>query len=350
MDDEHVHPSNTSVLLRDVIAIEAWLQEHALHLVTPGPHRTALDLTSLEPQRPADAVLEHADGTPVAELVVLPLLEMTHSAAVLHAPSAATDGRLLLLGPHTSSRGSAVLRNAGIHHIDGAGNAWLRLPGVVVDIRGRPSPRPASPRGSSQAHLFSPSRASVVCALSSWPELVEAPVRTIAASARVSVGLAQDTLKMLEAAGHLTTWPTRGLERIPQLIDRWAAAFPAALGSPARTRGYHAESLDVEAADAGVVRLSGEATAPGIRGLSAVVYTDESSIRLAMRNRWRTDREPNIFVRSLFWREPDEADASSLMGVAPPLVVYADLLASGEGRQRETARAMREADGGLRAR
>ncbi|WP_316303000.1 hypothetical protein, partial [Clavibacter michiganensis] len=96
----------------------------------------------------------------------------------------------------------------------------------------------------------------------------------------MSVGLAQDTWKMLEADGHLTTWPTRGLERIPQLIARWAAAFPAGLGSPARTRGYHAASLGVGAADAGVLPVSGVAPAPGIGGCSDVVYTTDCCVRL----------------------------------------------------------------------
>jgi hypothetical protein len=336
-------------------AIDRWLDDHGLRIdVHARGHVRRLQLSDLGEGAPIRAVLSHADGTTSAELAVMWSGSMTQTAALRAAPDAAADMRLLLLGPHVSSRGAAVLREAGIHHIDAAGNAWLRLPGVVVDIRGRSPERSTGPRGSdaTQSNLFSSRRAQVAFALISWPDLVTAPIRRIATAAHVSVGLAHETMGLLEQEGYVQTWPERRLDRVPELIDRWVAAFPLGLGAPGRTRAYQAESMDVQPAESGGVRLSGEAAAPGLRGSTAVVYTEDPAPRLALRNRWRSDREPNVFVREMFWSEPEPTGADCSGGVrdAPPLLVFADLMASGDSRQRGAAADMRKADGGLRAR
>jgi hypothetical protein len=167
-------------------AIDRWLDDHGLRIdVHARGHVRRLQLSDL------------GEGAPIrAVLSVMWSGSMTQTAALRAAPDAAADMRLLLLGPHVSSRGAAVLREAGIHHIDAAGNAWLRLPGVVVDIRGRSTERSTGPRGSdaTQSNLFSSRRAQVAFALISWPDLVTAPIRRIATAAHVSVGLAHETM------------------------------------------------------------------------------------------------------------------------------------------------------------
>ncbi|MBM7412607.1 hypothetical protein JOE38_002430 [Clavibacter michiganensis] len=334
--------------------IARWLDDHGLRLDRRGRHPEEGPLLSdLEDGVPGAAVLSHANGTAIAALEVMWAERMTHAAAVRAAPDAVTAGRLLLVGPHVSGRGAAILREVGIHHLDAAGNAWLRLPGVVVDVRGRTPEKPIGPRGSdaTQSNLFSSRRAQVIFALISWPELVSAPIRRIAAASHVSVGLTQDTMKLLEREGYVRTWPEHHLDRVPELIDRWVAAFPLGLGSPGRTRGYHAERMDMQATASSSVRVSGEMAAPGLRGNTAVVYTDEDVRLLALRNRWRSDREPNVLVREMFWTEPETAEAPVPPGVrdAPPLLVFADLVASGDSRQRGVAEDMRKADRGLHA-
>ncbi|WP_461514907.1 type IV toxin-antitoxin system AbiEi family antitoxin [Rathayibacter agropyri] len=66
-------------------------------------------------------------------------------------------------------------------------------------------------------------------------------------------------------------------------------------------------------------------------------------------NGWRSDRDPNILVRQVFWSDPGQQPGRQAIQKAPPLLVYADLLAAGEGRQRDAARSMREVNPDLRA-
>ena len=220
---------NASTANPEARTIQVWLDDHGLRLSTSTGAGEPLDLASLEHGHGVVAELQHADGTRVADLVVLRVAVMTHTEAIRRAPQSAADRDLLILGPHVTGRGASTLRAAGIHHVDGAGNAWIRLPGVVVDVRGN-----------------APS----------------------------------------------------------ELIDRWVAAFPTGLGSPSGTRAHHAETLRMRATETGVVPVSGEAAAPGLRGVSAIVYRDDATMRLAVRNRWRTDREPTCSCAACSGRSP----------------------------------------------
>ncbi len=72
-----------------------------------------------------------------------------------------------------------------------------------------------------------PPSAQVVCVLLDAPQLVDAPLRAIAASAGVSVGMAKETMDTLRTTGffeHLGS--RRRLVRTDELLDLWAAAYP----------------------------------------------------------------------------------------------------------------------------
>jgi hypothetical protein len=124
-------------------------------------------------------------------------------------------------------------------------------------------------------------------------------------------------------------WPDNELAR-STLIDGWSAVFPQSLGRSLTVRGLWAEQLD---RFFGPVLASGEAApSAGLRATTGVVYVDELSTELLMMNRWRTDRSPNLVVRRRFWTRPEPTE-----GEAPPLLVYADLLASDDPRVRSVA-------------
>lgn len=185
---------------------------------------------------------------------------------VLELDEAAGDP-LLLLARSIHPRSAHELRSAGVQFLDTAGNAYVRFGGVLIDVRGRrPDPATVQDRRTVRpsAGLFTPRRAQVVFALLSWPELLEAPVRALAAAAKVSLGQAQSTLKLLDEQGFLDR-RSRRLMRREILTERWADAFATGLGPKTLVQQLHGDPGHLSLAGHGVVYVSGEQAAPWIK-------------------------------------------------------------------------------------
>lgn len=251
----------------------------------------------------------------------------------------------LVIGSRIPPRLVASIRRNGDWYVDSLGNAFISAPGIRVDIRGqRP---PATPtRAARSKNLFSPRRAQVVFCLLTWPELLTAPVRTVARAAGVSPAIANQTGQALREEGYGYPGAKR-LERYDDLLDRWADAFPLGLGRDL-VLGQFAGETDPHAwVESGIpVYLSGESAVPKIRGTTLTMYVPKISVPAVIGSRWRAlrvDEEPEIIVRRTFWEAPDPMSrAERGANIAPEILIYADLLSSRDPRQREVALTMRE--------
>lgn len=308
----------------------------------------AAPLTELDERRPQLAVLSQRDVGIIGEVGVFysPAMTATHidrlSTGYLD-PSIPT----FVLGDRVGAKSAEKFRSSGVFFLDQAGNAYLKAAGLLIDVRGR-KPVATPERGlTGQVNLFSTKRAQVIFALLSWPALIDESVRTIAAVSGVSVGSVQETLEVLQHAGYLDDWSKRSLARKDELLERWVRAYPFGLGSTSRERAFNGDVHSFEATSD--VYVSGEAAVDGLTHRTLILYTNEGLPRLALANRWRTDREPNIFIRNRFWRDPTQHSQTGRVRSAPPLLVYADLLAADESRQREAAEELRSRNPELRA-
>lgn len=268
---------------------------------------------------------------------------------------------LLVLGAKVSARNAERLRTLGINYLDANGNAYFRFGTVYIDVRGRVGDPVAELYTEKPAtlNLFSPKRAQVIFALISWPELVTAKLHEIAQCAKVSIPFVQKTIADLEAANFIDTVSSgrsgRRLNNRDALIDGWTAAFSAGLASETKTRSFRGDFALTYLDDEGpVVYVSGEAVADWIqRHTTWTLYCDVVPREAAVAGNWTArSLEPNIFVRTPFWSEPMGRPGlfTGRIRNAPPLLVYADLLASGDPRQHEAARHYRENNDQLRAR
>lgn len=257
-------------------------------------------------------------------------------------PASTSDRALFVRATHIAVKTGEALRRAGAQYLDTAGNAWIEFGDVLVDVRGRPRPAGAASRATATGNLFSSGRAQVVLALLAWPQLWDVPQRVVAQAAGVSLGQAHNTLTLLAQAGY-----HQGQRRTGRvdLLDMWAAAFPAGLAQRLTLANYHGQFGSVKKVRPDdVVAVSGEAAVPDFRRPAALtLYVAELNPRLAIVNRWRVDGEPNVVVRRKFWNDPLSADAAlPVIDVAPWPLVYADLLASDDPRARAVARQWRE--------
>jgi len=258
---------------------------------------------------------------------------------------------LLLIAPHVPDTVAEVLRERGVDYADAAGNARLVWDGLLVDVRGRrPRSIPVPGNDPSASRAFTRSGVMVVFALLSWPELSGRPVREVATVSGTAVGTAHTVLAALSAAGYLyRSGDGWRLNRAGELLDRWAEAYAVTLARKLRLGSFALDDVsqlgDLEDAlrDHGAQlagELAGSRIDPHLRPATATFYVEEVPTDLVARFRLRPDdADGTVHFRRRFWqhRSPDAT-------LVPSPLVYADLVSSGDPRQREHAERIRGVD------
>jgi hypothetical protein len=323
------------------------LEEYGMRVAGSG------ELAALRPGDQADLTIAHSKASRQYVVIYLPMMTLTELSRL--GALNGTPHPILVVGEHIGERSAAAYREAGVQFLDRAGNAYLKLGAVLVDARGRSAKRgDTSAARARDTNLFSARRAQVIFAILVWRDLVNARLRAIADACGVSIGQVQSTVKLLEETGYLRHAAPRAIQREGELIDRWTAAYPTGLGPKLHTHDFFGDIDHVlPTSDDKPLFIGGESALEGLlRPASLTLYTATFDPRLPAVNRWRTDREPNIHVRRKFWLPPPLLEHPTTyvrdMATVPSLLIYADLMASNDSRQREAARTLREQDAQLR--
>jgi hypothetical protein len=256
----------------------------------------------------------------------------------------------LLITDYVNPRQAERLKKAGIEFFDRWGNGYLNRPPLYYYVTGHRPAKLVSP-GNRTPRLFNKSGLRVVYALLCEQKLVSGTFREIAARAGVSLGTLHIVLKDLEAAGFLATLPGggRSLVRTRHLVDRWVTAYPEGL-RPKLARGTlscatFADLItqDLPAGffwggDVAARRLTGT-----LRPETGVIYCQAAPEALIKDKRLYRDPAGNIDLYDAFWRADGTGENNhEEKGVVHPLLVYADLLASGDARNIEVAQEIYE--------
>jgi hypothetical protein len=251
----------------------------------------------------------------------------------------------LLVAERVSPRAAEVLRARGVAFLDRAGNAFIQAPELFLFVTGRgAAPRRVTP---SQARAFRPKGLQVVFALLCREGLLDAAYREIADCSGVALGTVTGVMRDLEQLGYVRhagkkrVWLNRAA-----LQDDWAKAYQRELRPRLQPRRYRVAATDwwreVDVLAHGF-RLGGEAAAARLTGYlepgEVTLYGDGDFRALARLIRPERDDAGNLEVLPSFWQFTLEPD---LGPVVPPLLVYADLLASPADRVREVAGLVRE--------
>ncbi len=254
----------------------------------------------------------------------------------------------VLIARHVTPPMAERLRDQGVPFLDTAGNAYVRAPRMFILVTGRRPPAKAPAEQPVKA--FRATGLKVVFALLCRPELVAAPYREIAEAAGVALGAVTPVFRDLERLGFLrvTKARGRGLERQAELLDAWVEGYLRDLRPRlhprrfrvARPRWWEAEDLT----GLGVC-LGGEPAAALLTNRlipqDAVLYDGNGFTELARRIRPAKDERGNLEVLDRFWNF-DVREILPGRQVAPPLLVYADLVATGDARNLEAAEVIRE--------
>ncbi|WP_024327720.1 type IV toxin-antitoxin system AbiEi family antitoxin [Thioalkalivibrio sp. AKL19] len=255
----------------------------------------------------------------------------------------------LIISEYVNPKMADRLRDMDIGFLDLAGNAYINAPPVYVFIKGNKRAAMEYPDPAPAAHAaFQGAGLRIVFALLCAPHLVSSTYREIAEAAGVSLGSASRTLHALRDQGYLleTSRRTRRLHNYPTLIERWTLAYPEQLRPKTFLGRYRAadpewwQDADLapfEAAWGGEVaaaRLTSYLVPERIS-----IHTRMAPAPLLATFGLRKDPTGNIELHKSFWPPECNTDAPDL---APRLLVYAELLASGHERNIETARMLYE--------
>lgn len=236
------------------------------------------------------------------------------------------------------------LKELDIAFVDVAGNAYLRRPPVMIWVVGR---KPVAARQRFRAgRAFQATGLKLVFALLCRPDLVNAGVREIAAFAGVAHGTVGWVLGDLREMGYLVETGNkrarvRRLRNTRKLVTQWAEAYARTLHPQLLMGRYQTAELDwwkkLDAAKYKVLLGAEPAAATATRHLRpgvVTLYAQETPARLMADYRLRKTEDGNIELRRRFWPFDHEWEHPTL---APPVLIYADLLATGDARCIETA-------------
>ncbi|MGM0672507.1 type IV toxin-antitoxin system AbiEi family antitoxin [Thioalkalivibrio sp.] len=255
----------------------------------------------------------------------------------------------LIISEYVNPKMAERLRDMDIGFLDLAGNAYINAPPVYVFIKGnkRAAMEYADPEHDAHA-AFQGAGLRIVFALLCAPHLVSSAYREIAEAAGVSLGSASRTLRALRDQGFLleTNRRTRRLHNQRALIERWTLAYPEQLRPKTFLGRYRAANpqwwQDV-ALEPYQAAWGGEVAAARITGHLVPerisIHTRMAPAPLLATFGLRKDPTGNIELHKSFWPPECATDAPDL---APRLLVYAELLASGHERNIETARMLYE--------
>ena len=257
----------------------------------------------------------------------------------------------LLVADYINSDMAETLRKQGREFLDTAGNAYIQQAQVLVWATGRKPVLKVVPLQVGRA--FQPTGLQVLFALLCHPEWVNLPYRQLAARAGVAHGTVGWVMPDLQQQGFVADLNgKRGTRRLfdgERLLALWADAYARQLRPRTLLGRYYVPALEgwqdwpLENVAQWGGEPAGALLTKYLKPGELTMYADKLPGQLAAR--FRFAKEPDVGhkavveVRHRFWNFPEDVAAGPCV---PPVLVYADLLATGDARCIETAKRLYE--------
>jgi len=253
---------------------------------------------------------------------------------------------LILVARYVNAQMAEQLRLDGIEFIDTAGNAFINQPPTYIFVKGNKPTEDV--RTAPLKRAFKPVGLRIIYAFLCNPGFENKPYREIAAATDVALGTVGWIMKELKDLGFLLDMGKRGnkLTERENLFQRWVTAYPEKLRPKlilGRYRGeygwWQQKKLDpLEAQWGGEV--AAERFTHYLKPEVVTIYTTTQQLnQLLLGNRLRKDAEGDVEILERFWKPVGKLEYEDLVH---PILVYADLLATGNQRNIETAKMIYE--------
>ncbi len=263
------------------------------------------------------------------------------------------DERGVLFAPYITTAIANQCRTLDLAFLDTVGNAYFHMPGLYIFITGEKPDHPTTIATPTQ-RAGTATALRVIFALLCKRDLLNAPYRDIVEAANVALGAIGwvffDLEKRAHVVGRKGKHDRRFLDPV-RLFEEWVTNYPIKLRPKLNARRLRAEDPNwwqaANLAEIGA-RWGGEVAAERLthhlKPENFTIYIDADEdrrvlTRLVTTHRLRADPTGNIEILDAFWNLPPDPTHPD---VVPPILVYADLVATLNPRNLEAAKLIRE--------
>lgn len=248
----------------------------------------------------------------------------------------------IVIADYLTKKTAEALKQNGINYLDAPGNTFIKTKDFFVYVEGR---KAKINKKTNQTRAFQEAGLKLLLLLLSNPETLQLSYRELVEKTGIALGSVSNIFKELEESHYLLkTKNKRVLKNQDEIIERWVIAYHEflkprsfkrkmkALGNEFNTSNIINDS-NIElyfGGEPGGALLTGH-----LKPKDYIIYTNEETNKVAKDLKLVPDETGNIELYSKFW-----TDSLYLKNehTAPPLVVYADLLGTGNNRNIETAK------------
>jgi hypothetical protein len=265
------------------------------------------------------------------------------------------DQPYLLATDYVSPTIGKALRELGIQFIDVCGNAYLNSPPVYVHILGKKPTKDALADKKSKNKAFDATGLKLIYGFLYDRTLINASYREISDRTGVALGSIGSLLDDLRECGYLLQQGTNSLRDLidkRKLIERWAESYAERLRPKLLVGEFVSDNPDwwktIEIEQYGAY-WGGEVAAAKYTGYlqpEAISMYLPASAGNSIMAAARLQKAPMVSGSSSglvsiyrpFWENAGAiSDHITLSGTVHPILVYADLIASADSRNIETA-------------
>jgi hypothetical protein len=299
----------------------------------------------------ADAVVEIvAEGKRHRYVIALKRVDRFATLGMVKHQLERYDQPGLLIAPYITPDVAERCRELHIPFIDTAGNAYLHEPGLLVFVKGQRTRIADISGADTMARAGTTTALRVIFVLLCRQELLNAPYREMVRAAGVALGTVGWVFYDLQGRGYTTGGLRKGGRRLlePQrLFEEWVTNYPMRLRPKLNPKRFRAMTPDWwQHADVTTygAQWGGEVAAEKLTGYlkpeAVTLYVrpekDRSNVaRLVAAHKLRADPRGDIEMLDTFWHF---SAAQEHQDIVPPILVYADLMATHDPRNLDAAR------------
>jgi hypothetical protein len=311
-----------------------------------APHVRHVDATILIeiPQQEREEVLAYRKQCLAAEIK----MEVTPTTIgmLLHKKRDPDQGAWALVTKYVTPNMANYLKNENIQFLDTVGNAYINDPPLYIYTTGRKAKKPRIQEPVTR--IYRPAGLRLIFALLCNHGLENKPAREIAERANIALGNVPWILRELKEMGFLIDRGKLGrtLTNKAKLLEHWVTMYPNQLRPKLmigrfRTNIPHWwENIDLKKYNA---QWGGEVAAAMLtkylQPQNITIYAEGQPNELFVDARFAKDNHGNIEALRKFW---GFKDGREIKEIVHPILIYADLLGTGDARNIETGRMIYE--------
>lgn len=254
---------------------------------------------------------------------------------------------IILIAEYISKKATEELKERGINYLDIAGNAFIKCNELIILIEGQ---KKAKKEKTNQSRAFQEAGLKIIFQLLYKSEHLQYSYRRIAEKADVSIGSVSNVMAELEDLNYLLkTGDKRLLKNKKELLERWIVNYNQVLRPRIMRKKMRFLDKDFQQQwknintdiNDGSILWGGEPGAAiltnNLRPEKFTIFTDLDLSEVASSLKLVPSENGEIEILQKFWKNNSENQK-----IAPALLIYADLINSGFGRNIETAKQILE--------